>query len=594
MKVRWKAIFTLTFALTFYGVAGESSAARAAQSAPATVSVEQLRSDLLGVYLARARVHDLLGLLETAKWKMTDAERASFQQKTAAVDHDLQTLEKWRYQFFYHPQDAASGEKTLETMQDLVPELQEISRDAGHNQDAGTATQFQQAAAELSKLRDEIRDYLAAVFPGSLSPKTAATPVAARPTTSESGAKPASSAGPATAPNTATRVQPRPAPAETTSAPVGVPAVHFEPQQVQKLLLNVYLASARIKDLLSVVQPQEWKMAGGERTAFEQQLQSVQTGFANLEKWRYDFASHLQNTDSADQTVAAISTLLPQIQQIGVIVGQFEGQKAAAQFEQPQGELAGLENSIASYVASLRATYHAELAAAPRGSSGSLQTERIAVTAPPPPTPYLPGLTPPLTSSQVKAVLYEIYTSVYRIRDLLSQERPDEWKASLPERTAATHARASILSEASELEKWRGLFSEYPDNMYDAFQLYRSVQELVQPLQAFSLGVDRYENASLASDYSRRAGDLQARLGDLIPYINFFLQHESHNIDLYQSDLATCQNRLSYAMHGFIHPAIPMKNIVPDFKGRRVRRTKAKAAPHRRSRHPERKRRDSR
>jgi hypothetical protein len=612
MKVPWKIICTLTLVLAPYHLAIESAAARAAQNPRTPVNVQQLQRSLLTVYLVRARIDDLLGLLQTTKWKMTDAERAALLQRTAAVDHELQTLETWRYQFFYHPQDAPSGEKTVETMHDLIPQLQQISKEAEHYQDTGTASQVLQTAVELSKLRNEIGNYLQAAFPGSSLPSQASSPAAAaakpqpsvnpastttsalnvptqsrrRATTTEAKSGPLGPAPPALSPRL-----PRTATTETESGPVVAPAVHIQPQQVQKMLLNVYMVSARIKDLLSMVQPEEWKMAGGERTAFEQQLQSVQAGFANLEQWRYQFASHVQSTDSADKTAGAIATLLPQIQQIGAIVGQFEGPKAAAQFQQPVGDLASLKTSIGSYADSLRAAYKTELAAAPAGSP-SLQTERIAVSAPPPPVQYLPGLIPPLSSSQVKAVLYKMYVSVYRVRDLLSQEKPDQWKASLADRNAAEQARTSILSEANELEKWRGLFSEYPENMYYAFQLYRSVAQLVQPLQAFSLGVDRYEDANLASDYSRRAGDLQARLGDLIPYITFFLQHESQNINLYQSDLASCQNRLSYAMHGFNHIAIPMRNILPDFKGRRVTRAKAKVAGHHRSRHATRKKRN--
>jgi hypothetical protein len=593
MKVRCKAIFILILALAFYALTVESPPARAAEDRPAASSAQQLQAELLRVYFVTARLHDLLGLLQTAKSAMPDAEQASLQERTAAVDQELQTLETRRYQFVYHPREAAFGEKTLETLQDVIPEVREISKVAGQYQNASTASQFQQAAAELSKLRDEIRGYLEAEFPETFSPTTMATRVAASPAQPEGTAKSPATANPPPPPNPPASTTPRRTPAETTEASVSVHAVHLEPQQVQKILLNVYLVSARIKDLLSVVQPQAWKMPGGERTAFEQRVQGVQTGFANLERWRYQFASHVEDADSAEHTAEAISSVLGQIQGIVAIISEFQGGQGAAQFEQPLKELAGLKNSIRSYVASLLAAYQTELAAA-SGGSPNLKTERISAAAPPPPVQYLPGLTPPLTSAQVKAVLYQIYTSIYRVRDLLTQEHPDRWKASLPERAAANQTRASVLSEARELEKWREMFSEYPDNMYYAFQLYRSVQELAQPLQAFSLGVDRYESATLASDYSRRAGDLQASLSDLIPYINFFLQHESHSIDLYQSDLATCQNRLSYAMHGFIHPAIPMKNIVPDFKGRRAPRKKAKTAAHSSSRQPGKKKVDSR
>jgi hypothetical protein len=590
MKLQLKIIFTVILALTSEIVAIESPTAFAERATRPAHSAQQVQGDLARVYRVSARIRDLLGLLKTANSKMTDTKEGSSHQKVVAVDQELQTLESLCYQFYYHPQDAESGEKTLETVQDLVPAVREIGSAAEHYPNANTGLQLQQAAADLSKLRDQIRAYVQGVFPGRFLPAPAPAPVATGPVRAESSPSPPSPAHP----NQPTPTASQSTTAQLTTASVPVHAVHLEPQQVQKLLLNVYFATARIKDLLSVIQPQSWKMAGAEQTAFEQQLESVQTALGNLERCRYQFASHLQDASSAERTAEAISNLLPQLQQIEAIVSQFEGRQAGAQFEQPQRDLASLGASMTSYVASLRAAYQKQLAVVPPGSP-SLQTERISgAAAPPPPIQYIPGLTPPLTGSQVKAVLYAIYVSTYRIRDLLTQEHPGQWKASLPDRTAAMQARARILSGASELEKWRGLFSEDPDNMYDAFQLYRSVQELVQPVQAFSLAVDRYENTALASDYSRRAGDLEARLSDLIPYINFFLKHESHSIDLYQSDLASCQNRLSYAMHGFMRPAVPMKNIVPDFQGRRMTRRKTKATAHTKSHPAERKEGNSR
>jgi hypothetical protein len=581
MKSHWAILFAVVFTITSRGLAVQPPAARAAQNSPARHQSRQLQSELLKLYFVRARTQDLLDLLQAAKWKMTDAERSSFQQKAAAAKSQLQILENWRYQFQYHPQNAGYGQKTLQALEDLIPELRDISEAAAHYQNKTAAAQLERAAKDLSGLRDGIHSGLVTEFPGRFAPVTASTrrPVSsANPRTSAQTAPipPLSSTVPAsreTRPTSETIAASGPA----TSPPL------LKPEQVQKMLLNVYLVSARINDLLSLAQPEKWKMGGGERAAIDAQLQSIRSGLANLEKWRYQFSYHLQDTASGDQTVAALATLLPQIQEVATAAGQFEGPSAAAQFEQPESQLAAFQKSIAEYVASLRAGYQRELAVGAPGSS-SLPTERISVGAPPPPVQYLPGLTPPLSGPQVKAILYKIYVSVYRIHDLLTQERPGTWKAPKPTRAVDDEARATLLARIGELEKWRGLFSEYPDNMYDAFQTYRSVEDLFAPLDAFSEGVGQYESTSLASDYSRQAGDLQARLGDLIPYISFILKHESHSVALYQSDLAACQNRLSYAMHGFAHAAIPMRNILPDFKGRRVTRKRARTAGHRRSR----------
>ena len=44
-----------------------------------------------------------------------------------------------------------------------------------------------------------------------------------------------------------------------------------------------------------------------------------------------------------------------------------------------------------------------------------------------------------------------------------------------------------------------------------------------------------------------------------------------------ENNLAACQNQLSFAMRGKTAPAKPMKNVLPEFKGRRVKRSNGTA-----------------
>lgn len=566
-----------------------------AQNTQAAPQSARLQSEMSKVYLEEARVKDLLSLLETANWKVTDAQKASFREQIGAISNQAQTLEKWRYLFLYHPQQGSYGRNIVETLEGLIPEMQKLGDAAAKYQNAAAGAQFNETADDLAKLKEQVSGYLAAVFPGEIAPAGAAHPAApAMPVTGEAASPRASSSGNVTsAPATAHEALPVPPagpgqpassapPAEAAAVSIpAVPAKHLDPSQVKALLMKVYFATARLKDLLSLTQPGTWKMTDTERADFDKELQSVQTGLTTLEKWRNQFYYQLSNTGMGDKTVEAITGVLPRIKQVVAAAGQFQGPSAAAQFAPAQKELVDLEAPIASYVAYLHAQYRQELAAVPAGA-GKLETERISATAAPPPARYVPILTPPLTDAQVKAILYQIYVSVFRIRDLLSQEQPESWKAPKTERDAEALARATLLSRAGELEKWRGLFSEYPDSMYYAFQTYRSVEDLFQPLDAFSRGVSRYRDPRVASNYTSEASDLRARLDGLLPYISFILRHESNSIALYESDLAACQSKLSYAMHGLGSAPVAMRNIVPDFQGRRVRRRKsdAHARPH--------------
>lgn len=347
---------------------------------------------------------------------------------------------------------------------------------------------------------------------------------------------------------------------------------------MKALLRGVYLTDARVSDLLGLLQPGKWKMADAERAMFTERLGAVRNQLAEVEKWRYQFLYHLGQTDLGAKTVAALGDLVPGILAMQTTVAQYNGKATGDQFAQAASQLATARNTIASYVAYVVAEAQKQLAAPPAGLPGGkgLQTERINVAPSAPPVSTLAVEQPPLTPGQVKSILYKVYISEFRIRDLLSQEHPSAWKgASAAERTMAAQSRAALAAQLSELEKWRARFSEHPGNMYEAFETYRAVNALFHPLRVFGREAGKYENQNMADDYSHREADMEAQLNGLVPYISFILQHQDRNLEMFQADLAGCQNQLGYAMHSLVRPSQPMKNIEPVFQGRRVDRKKA-------------------
>jgi hypothetical protein len=56
------------------------------------------------------------------------------------------------------------------------------------------------------------------------------------------------------------------------------------------------------------------------------------------------------------------------------------------------------------------------------------------------------------------------------------------------------------------------------------------------------------------------------------------LKNQDNAMLIIQTNLASCQNELSYAEHNKEGHATPMKNIVPEFKGRRRNSHAARAA----------------
>jgi hypothetical protein len=373
---------------------------------------------------------------------------------------------------------------------------------------------------------------------------------------------------------------------QTTSQPSPTPparATETKPEaaapgsaQIKQAMLNVYLDTARIKDLLSVAQPGQWKMTDSERAMFSEQVLSVESDLATLEKWRYPFSYDVGNLNDGKNTAAAITALLANLRQLQGAVSQFESPSRAAEFNPPSTALTGIESQLQSYLTNMAAQQQKKMAAIE--NSNGLETVRIAPrTAPPPPVSAFGPAKPPLAPAQVKAILAQIYSSVFRIRDLLSQEHPASWKATSSERTVGGMARSTLLSRAGRIENWRALFSEHTDNMYYGFQVYRTVENLFQPLDVFRRSVAAHESTALAGDYARRSADLQNNLDQLTPYIGFILEHESNGIALYQADLANCQTKLGYAMHGLLPAPTAMRDVLPVFQGRHTPPLKPKA-----------------
>lgn len=567
----------ITFAMVLAGARAPSAApnrsgAVVAQDASAPAEqTEQVKALLLKIFMVSARVHDLASLSASAHWKMSEAEQALLQQQVEQAESELNTLEKWRYQFLYHPDDSAAAGQTLAAISALIPEIHRIAQSAGQYGGTTAASQFKQPLSELAHLRDSLHSALQERFPKQFpAAEVAATPPPTAP-------KPEVTPKPAAAPLKASVVPSPPA----VPAP---PAV--TPEQAKAALRGVFLAEARLNDLLGLLKPDQWKMQEAEREMFNVRLQNTETGLKTLEKSRYDFLYNIGKTQLGEQVVSSIGSVIPGIEGVGSSAAQYENAAAGSGFRQAASQLSIYQKTLADYLAALKAKYEAELAAPPAGphAGKGLETERIqAPAAAPPPVRTLAVAAPPLTSAQVKQILHEIYVSEYRVRDLLGQERPERWKAPPAERQLALQTRAELLERLSSLEKWRERFSQHPAHMYDAFQTYLAINRIFHPLRVFGREAGKNESENMASAYERRAEDMEAQMNGLVPYIGFILQHADDGLDTYRSDLASCQNQLGYAMHQSLERPVGMKNIVPVFKGRRASRDRVekKDVPHR-------------
>ena len=210
-------------------------------------------------------------------------------------------------------------------------------------------------------------------------------------------------------------------------------------------------------------------------------------------------------------------------------------------------------------------------------ASQELQTEKIVG---PGQTPAVPsaqqGTSGFLEPAQVKVLTHKIWLAQYRLNDLLSQVHPEKWKISPATKQSFDQSLDSLRKSIAAQEDWRSQFDARPDSVYLGFQTYMAIGAVLPRVDGVARSVSQYENPSFGGQYSQAANqlfDLQQRIE---PHLAYLLKNQDNAMLIIQTNLASCQNELNYAEHNKEGHATPMKNIVPEFKGRK---RNAHAAP---------------
>jgi hypothetical protein len=207
-------------------------------------------------------------------------------------------------------------------------------------------------------------------------------------------------------------------------------------------------------------------------------------------------------------------------------------------------------------------------------ASQEVETEKV--TAPPeapPPVTTRTGMTAYLDPTQVKALLHRIWLTQYRLDDLLAQVHPEQWKMPDAARESFGQSLDSLHKALASQADWRAQFENRPDSLYLGFQTYVAISAVLPRLDGVARAVTRYENASFGAQYSQAANQLFDLQQSLQPHLAFLMKNQDGLLLAAQTNLASCQNQLGYALHDKEGRATPMKNVAPVFKGgRRTRR----------------------
>jgi len=244
---------------------------------------------------------------------------------------------------------------------------------------------------------------------------------------------------------------------------------------------------------------------------------------------------------------------------------------------------------VAVYPLTVRAQSSAPKTPPPKPATASapqeVETEKIAVPAvTPQPISIRTGTTGYLEPAQVKALLHKIWLTQFRLDDLLAQVHPERWKMPDAARKSFGQTLENLHKALGSEADWRAQFDDRPDSLYLGFQTYVAISAVLPRLDGVARAVSQYENASFGAQYSQAANQLFDLQQSLQPHLAFLMKNQDGLLLASQTNLASCQSELGFALHDKEGRAAPMRNVAPVFKGGNHPHHGAELAPNQKTR----------
>ena len=557
----------------------DGSQANPAPAAPAGMKPHDVQVLLYKIYGAAYQFGNAGAALHPEEWKTSARKRGIFYQQLNSVRGTVDALQKPWSGFYKDPGDAALGRQTLEALKKLAPEADTFAQILVDAAGAPVAATYQKSAAELKELEGQLEPYVvgleaqakseSALPPHETNAKATAE---AAPSPSAAPAQPSAatqSAQPSPAQNQPSQAAPVQAPAApSAAAETAVPPATAQPApapvamsatEVQALLYKIYAAGYRVTDLTGALPLDQWKLSDQERTTLREKADSLRTALTAEEKERREFYNHPDDLGLGQATVSALGSVSVRLDDFEAALEASPGAPATSDYRQSATELMALTHQIEPYIAYLEGKASA--------GSGALETEVVHPAEASAPLTATSVEKPPLDTDQVQAVLYKAYVPAFRLKDLLSQERPETWKAPDAQRSAFRDASQALGERLAELEKWRSQFEAHPESLEAAFEVYASLGKLTDPANTVGHLVSEFENPKEGDEYLNRAQQLADFRDQIEPYLGYLLGRYDHQTGTVERNFKACESELSYAMRPNRPAAIPMRNVNPVFQG---------------------------
>jgi hypothetical protein len=169
--------------------------------------------------------------------------------------------------------------------------------------------------------------------------------------------------------------------------------------------------------------------------------------------------------------------------------------------------------------------------------------------------------------AQLKALLHKIWLAEYRTNDLLTEVHPERWKISNDARKSFNQTLENLRKALASQEDWRAQFEKRPDSAYVGYETFVAISAVLPRLDALARGVSQYENRSLGAQYSQAENQLFDLQQALQAPLEYMVRNQDQLLLAAQTNLASCQSQLGFAMRPRTESATPIKTYIPEIKG---------------------------
>lgn len=347
--------------------------------------------------------------------------------------------------------------------------------------------------------------------------------------------------------------------------PAKVAAPPLDAQHRYLVAVSIYRAATRVKDLLSIVQPDNWKMDDAAQKSFDETRQKAQSAMDGVLDSNDGLAHHPEDVALSLKTRALVQTALLLLNELADVATQYDHTGWERQLRL---SIAALNASAQPLEGDLTTVAAPSAGSASRSAEAELPTEKVEVprsyTAPP---ATLTNETGALQPAEVKQILYKAYVAGFRFNDLLTVLEPAQWKIDDASRQRFDATLAAVRQDLKDFERWRAQFELDPADVFLGYKTYTAMSTALPAMDELADDVARYQNADAGTQFQRANQEFMGARKSLDGYLSFLLRNRQDLRAAMQNDLASCQKTLNYAMYGKTGPVTNMTNINPVFRG---------------------------